>query len=82
MGKIIRADNHFAMMTGPVNRSRGIETPTLRDLLISLFDRLGEWQDRAATRRRLMAFDDRMLRDIGLDRGLVAAESEKPFWRA
>jgi uncharacterized protein YjiS (DUF1127 family) len=28
-----------------------------------------------------MALDDRILRDIGLDRGHIISEAEKPFWR-
>jgi uncharacterized protein YjiS (DUF1127 family) len=55
-------------------------------------DRLGEragriaelgltWFERARERRQLCELSDHMLRDIGLTRGDVWAESSKPFWR-
>jgi uncharacterized protein YjiS (DUF1127 family) len=37
--------------------------------------------ERARERRTLAGLDDRMLKDIGLTRADVAAESGKPFWR-
>jgi uncharacterized protein YjiS (DUF1127 family) len=39
------------------------------------------WHERARQRRQLRALSDRMLRDIGLTRADVMAESSKPFWR-
>jgi uncharacterized protein YjiS (DUF1127 family) len=39
------------------------------------------WLDRARQRRRLAELSDHMLRDIGLTRADVWAESDKPFWR-
>jgi uncharacterized protein YjiS (DUF1127 family) len=53
-----------------------------KTFLIRVFDALGEWQDRSAARRRLAAFDNRMLRDIGIDRATAATESAKPFWQS
>ena len=40
------------------------------------------WQDRAEQRRRLAVMDDRMLDDIGVNRGEAMREARKPFWRA
>ncbi len=39
------------------------------------------WVERAKSRRRLAVLDDRMLRDIGLDRAAVWSETQKPFFR-
>ena len=39
------------------------------------------WFDRARQRRQLCEFSDHMLRDVGLTRADVWAESAKPFWR-
>jgi uncharacterized protein YjiS (DUF1127 family) len=39
------------------------------------------WLHRSRTRRHLAALDDRMLRDIGLDRSTIWNETQKPFWR-
>jgi uncharacterized protein YjiS (DUF1127 family) len=50
-------------------------------VLVGLSDRLLGWIDRARSRRSLSLMDDRMLRDIGVDRGTVAQELQKPFWR-
>lgn len=52
-----------------------------KDFFIRLVDRIGAWQDRVAERRRLLALDDRMLVDIGIDRATAIEEGEKPFWR-
>ena len=40
------------------------------------------WQERATQRHTLATLDDRLLEDMGLDRGAAAAEAAKPFWRA
>ena len=47
-----------------------------------LVDLLTVWRRRAASRRQLLAMDDRMLRDIGLDRVSAWDEARKPFWAA
>ena len=49
--------------------------------MLRLFNVLLEWQDRAVQRRHLASLDDRMLKDIGLDRADVIRETYKPFWR-
>jgi len=40
------------------------------------------WQERAGQRHRLAAMDDRLLADMGLERGMVAGEIKKAFWQA
>ncbi len=42
--------------------------------------RLRLWGALAAERRALSMLDDRLLRDIGLDRTDAAAEAARPFW--
>jgi uncharacterized protein YjiS (DUF1127 family) len=39
------------------------------------------WYQRSQQRRQLQSLSDHMLRDIGLTRADVFAESSKPFWR-
>jgi uncharacterized protein YjiS (DUF1127 family) len=39
------------------------------------------WHERARQRRQLLSLSDHMLRDLGLTRADVMAESSKPFWR-
>jgi len=46
-----------------------------------LFDTLCLWQDRARSRRWLMALDDRLLKDIGRSRTDAIREASKPFWK-
>ena len=42
---------------------------------------LREWRRRSRDRAQLASLDDRMLRDIGVSRGDVLQEINKPFWR-
>jgi uncharacterized protein YjiS (DUF1127 family) len=48
---------------------------------IRAVERLMTWQDRARSRRTLQSLDDRLLRDIGIDRVQAAQEATRPFWR-
>jgi len=59
-------------------RRRG---PALAARLRGLAGRIRTWRERARQRRHLAGLNDHMLRDIGLTRGDVMAESSKPFWR-
>ena len=38
------------------------------------------WQERAESRRALGALDDRMLRDVGIDRATAHREAGRSFW--
>jgi uncharacterized protein YjiS (DUF1127 family) len=49
--------------------------------LIIAFDLLLTWMARARDRRQLAAMCDRELKDMGISRADVQAESRKPFWR-
>jgi len=53
----------------------------VREILIRVFDALGEWQDRARERRQLLGMSDRGLHDLGLARTVIDAEATRPFWR-
>ena len=46
-----------------------------------IFTWLIVWNERQRQRRRLNELDDRDLRDMGLSRDQVEAESRKPFWQ-
>jgi uncharacterized protein YjiS (DUF1127 family) len=52
-----------------------------QELLIRVFDLLGTVHDRMRQRFQLAALDERMLRDIGVDRATAASEAARPFWR-
>jgi uncharacterized protein YjiS (DUF1127 family) len=45
-----------------------------------LVQALLEWRELARQRRRLLALDDRMLKDIGLSRADAVREAARPFW--
>lgn len=40
------------------------------------------WYERSRQRRRLARLDERLLRDIGIDRVTAMREASKPFWQA
>ena len=42
---------------------------------------IATWIERSRMRRRLLALDDRMLRDVGISRAEVHGEAAKPFWQ-
>ena len=44
------------------------------------FDRLLTWQERARQRHQLASLSDHLLRDIGLSRADIMAETTKRFW--
>jgi uncharacterized protein YjiS (DUF1127 family) len=46
-----------------------------------LVERVISWDERARDRRLLASLDDRMLRDIGIDRGAVENDGTTWFWR-
>ncbi len=58
-----------------------IAAPARRPPLVVVADLLVGWIQRDRERHMLNNIDDRMLRDIGLDRADVLAEAAKPFWR-
>ena len=54
---------------------------SVRSLLACSLDTLCLWQQRHRGRRDLLHLNERMLRDIGLNRVEAAREADKPFWR-
>ncbi len=52
-----------------------------RVILGSIVATLREWRRRSVARRELANFDARMLRDIGVDPGMVDYEKRQSFWR-
>lgn len=50
-------------------------------VLVRLVERAISWDERARDRRLLASLDDRMLRDIGIDRGAVENAGTTWFWR-
>ena len=76
-------------MTNPSVRARRFAPPAsafdgarIVAVFVRAFDLLAAWQERASQRYRLRAFDERMLKDVGLSRADVEMEASKPFWVA
>lgn len=77
-----RGSAHGHALTGPAPADTALWLLRLiRRALRAALGRLLLWHDRAAQRRQLLMMDDRMLKDIGLTRADINAESDKPFWR-
>jgi uncharacterized protein YjiS (DUF1127 family) len=55
---------------------------TVRRLLADLSETLGDWIERAQTRRALAELDERLLRDVGLTTEQARRESSMPFWQS
>ena len=61
-----------------------VEAPRARWRLIlgSIVATLREWRRRSVARRELASLDERTLRDIGIDPGVVDYEMYQSFWRS
>jgi uncharacterized protein YjiS (DUF1127 family) len=51
-------------------------------VLAQLSETLHVWRQRYQTRQELSHWTERDLHDVGLSRGDIVHEAEKPFWRA
>ena len=65
----------------PMERQRQASLHRLRGFLSGVRAVLREWRQRKNARLELARLDQRILRDIGLTRGDVEYEINKPFWR-
>lgn len=54
---------------------------TLGRLLFAALQTVELWYERDRQRRHLAQLDDRLLRDIGIDRLTAMEEFSKPFWQ-
>ena len=51
-------------------------------LIYQIGETIHVWHERYRTRRELAQWSNRDLHDVGLSWSDIAAEAEKPFWRA
>ena len=65
----------------PLERQWQASPHRLRGFLSGVRAVLREWRQRKNARLELARLDQRILRDIGLTRGDVEYEINKPFWR-
>ena len=71
----------FSLPGGFAGFRRNYEHRRSGSFLLSAIDLLMRWQERADQRHALAELDDRLLRDIGLDRVAARREARKPFWQ-
>jgi len=55
---------------------------SLGRLFLSASAAMQLWYERSRQRRALARLDERLLRDIGVDRASAMQEVSKPFWQA
>jgi uncharacterized protein YjiS (DUF1127 family) len=65
----------------PALRRRGARQHTLRLIIALALHRCRVWTERNGQRRALARLDERLLRDIGVNRYDAAHEIGKPFWK-
>lgn len=75
------------VQTGPIEQTVRNLRPlvvalvrTLDRVLLTAFEKLYVWQERATQRHQLAEMSDYMRSDLGLSRGDVEREASKPFW--
>jgi len=54
--------------------------PRWRVIAGAIVESLRSWRRRRVARRELAQLDERILRDIGIDRSTVNHEMQQPFW--
>ena len=64
--------------TAPAKRLRRWIAEALALTLVPI--RMPKWRARLRQRRALERLDERLLRDVGIDRLTARREAEKPFW--
>ncbi|NYZ17087.1 DUF1127 domain-containing protein [Azospirillum sp. RWY-5-1] len=73
-------------VTGPaagrVAAGQPVPESRLRRLFSAIRDRLLTWGERERERQWLADFNDHMLKDIGMTRGEMRHEVNKPFWKS
>ena len=62
----------------PCHVARG--TARIGHVLLNLLDRIELALEVRRQRRSLLALDNGLLKDVGLDRGSAYAEAARPFW--
>jgi len=72
--------NKYCYPLGGLSIATGIGSE-IRARLGRLIERLLFWAERAAQRRQLAQLEDRMLKDVGLNRADAFRESGKWFWQ-
>jgi uncharacterized protein YjiS (DUF1127 family) len=73
-----RHESAAAVPCRPVVAAPGASWNLILGLIVAT---LREWRHRRVGRRELASLDARILRDIGLDRGVVDYEASRWFWR-
>lgn len=61
-----------------LSRMTNYQSPSMTSRVLA---QLGLWRRRARERNQLARLSERDLHDIGMSRGTVYAELQKPFWR-
>lgn len=69
------------MTTLNLAHSQPLAAPALPLRLVRLVHAVLAWRERARSRAQLAGLNERLLRDVGLDRATAAREVDKSFWQ-
>jgi uncharacterized protein YjiS (DUF1127 family) len=81
MNSATLSKNGFAPTVPLLGAQGWIAPPDSDDAPIGLFALVREWLQRSRMRSDIAELDDHLLRDVGLTRMDIVAESRKHFWQ-
>ena len=71
---------HVLTLADSRRTSDGYPLPLLARIAMQFAVIVTTWDMKRRTRRQLRTLDDRLLRDVGIERDAALTEARRPFW--